>query len=168
MLLRDPLLTRSTLDGIQPSFNIPCFNRRHSSVYFDHHPLAGKQIEDSPKDASNECAGEDDDVVWHAEVGRREIDEQRACVNAPFARRRSMPGVPAAARGHVPDRLPNRDRRQYCAREVPSALRVGRMLGVSKEGLAYVHGDVHRLSGREMQEGLHCRGSSMRDGRDIC
>lgn len=155
-----------TLSTCRSKSHVPI--RLCSSVYFDHHPLASKQVEDGPKDPGNEGTREDNDVVWHTEVGRREIDEQRACVNSPFARGCNMCCMPVASSRNVPNGLSNGDRREYCAGDVPPALRIRRVLSISKEGLANIHGDVDRLSRWQMQEGLQCRRASMRDGRDVC
>lgn len=145
-----------------------CFDGLYTSVYFNHHPLASEQVEDGPKDTSDEGTREDNDVVRHTKVGCREIHEERTGINTPFARGGDIFCVSAASSGGVPAGLSNGNRREHRARQIPPALCVRRVLCVPQEGLADVHSDVHRLSRREVQEGLQRRGSAMRNGRDIC
>lgn len=43
-----------------------------------------QKIEDTAKEESNNSAAHDDDVVWHAEIGGRKIDQEVAGIKPSF------------------------------------------------------------------------------------
>ena len=55
-------------------------------VQFYHNESAYQHVEQASKDERDECAAHDDDVVRHAEIGRREVDEQRGGIDTMMRR----------------------------------------------------------------------------------
>jgi hypothetical protein len=56
--------------------------RPRSVVELHNDPLARQQVENAPKDQRYQRATEDDDIVWHGEIRRRKINEERRGVHA--------------------------------------------------------------------------------------
>lgn len=53
----------------------------HIRVNFDHDESADQHIEQATEDKGDERAAHDDDIVRHAKVRRREVDQQCRCVD---------------------------------------------------------------------------------------
>jgi hypothetical protein len=108
----------------------------HLSVNFDHYESTDQHVEQAAEDEGNECAAHDNDIVRHAKVWRREVDQQCRRIDTPM---RSI------------------ERNEHRRREIPPALRIRRVLRVSQKSLADPEGEVQGLVRRQLERGQQQR-----------
>ena len=95
-----------------------------------------------PKIKRHQRATEDDDVVWHREIRRRKIDEERRGVH-------SLRDCPCA--------VAERDWEENGGGKVPAPHGIRGMFGVLYKRLAEIDGETKRALGRDRQRRLQCR-----------
>jgi len=79
-------------------------------VNIHHEELACQKVEDIAEDCRGKSAGEDDDVIWHAEVRCRQVNQENGCVYSAILRQKQRTVVfklhgSEDRRGQVPSSL---------------------------------------------------------------
>lgn len=128
-----------------------------SVLDFHNDPLARQQIENAPKHQRDQRAAENDDVVRHGEIRRREIDEERGRVHSL----RNALSTTTTTQRRIRQQRPvaPRDGEENGRGKVPAPHRVRGMFGILEERLAEIDREAERALGRDRQHRLERRWS---------